>query len=273
MTKVIVIIADTHTGGYTGVCSKNGIALDTGAVITPSKFQQFLIDSWEDFFYTFVPSVTTGIKSKILVHNGDAIDGVHHESAEVVPSVQSQEQAFVEMMKPIREQYDTYIQMRGTEVHGGIAEQSTERVAELLGSLKEKSTGRYSHLEKWIDCEGVILQLSHHIETTRSVAYETSAPMRELVTVWIENSQWGMKMPDIIVRSHRHRYTCVTLPTRGQDIACIVTPSWQLKTHYTYKIDRLRMPHIGGIVIICEDKKWTLEKKLYPLPFPKIETV
>jgi hypothetical protein len=54
-----------------------------------------------------------------------------------------------------------------------------------------------------------------------------------------------------VVRSHRHRYIETVIPTaNGRAFAC-VTPSWQLRTPFSYKIPgaRLSEPQIGGLVI------------------------
>lgn len=273
--KAVVIVSDTHVGSYFGLCPAEGLRLDNGAVITPSKFQAFLYQCWLDFFDQYVPSVARNATSIALVHNGDGIDGNHHEAVDLVPSVQSQERAFVSLMQPIVNRFDYFAQVRGTEAHGGIGEQSTERTAEILKSAKDDSTGCYSWQELWLDINGVTMQFSHHISGTTSAAYETSAPMRELVATLIESAQWERPLPSLVVRSHRHRFVKVPIATKLEsDILCVVTPGWQLKTPFTYRVDRVRMPHIGGVVVTVEDKNtWTVHRKLYPLPAPKIQVI
>jgi hypothetical protein len=79
-----------------------------------------------------------------------------------------------------------------------------------------------------------------------------------------------MKLPTMFVRSHRHRFQHVILPTEMDgEFQCVVTPAWQLKTPFVERIDRMRMPHIGGVVFTIEDGKCQVKRKMYKLPGPK----
>ena len=82
----------------------------------------------------------------------------------------------------------------------------------------------------------------------------------------------------MIVRSHRHRYIKVEIPTglskgaeRGREptpiAACVVTPGWQGKTPYAWKVAgaRLQTPQFGGVVIdgsgddvVVRGRVWTV---------------
>lgn len=268
----LITVSDTHVGSLMGLCPSTGLALENGAIIQPSKFQNLINGFWKDFWYEYVPAITHGARWKGLVHNGDLIDGNHHEAVDLVPNVESQEAAGVEVLKSIVDTVDELYVIRGTEAHSGKSGQSEERIAKALGATPEESTGNYSRQEMRLDVEGVTFHFAHHIGGTSSFAYETSAPMRELTAIMIEESQWGTGLPDVIVRSHRHRYTHVSIPTKsGNDILCVITPAWQLKTGNVYRSDRVRMPHIGGIVFTLEDKTWKMHVKLYPLPRPAVE--
>ena len=57
--------------------------------------------------------------------------------------------------------------------------------------------------------------------------------------------------PDVIVRSHRHRAFETRVPTANGYGISLVTPAWQLKTPFTFRIalGRSSMPQIGGILI------------------------
>jgi len=269
--KIQIVISDTHVGSYMGLCPPDGIRLDNGAMMTPNKYQRFLWECWQDLWENWVPKTCKGAKKKILVHNGDAIQGTELRQVDAVPSEQSQKAAFVEIMKPIIKKFDDFYMVRGTEAHGRTGEQSTEELAQALKTTPEEPTGNHSRSELWLEDKenDVITNYSHHIGFTNSAAYESSAPMRELISAEIEAAQWGARLPQVIVRSHRHRYTKVVIPTnRKSDITCVITPSWQLKTVWSYKADRLRMPHIGAIAIITENGEWEIKRKLYMTPRP-----
>lgn len=266
--KSVVVISDLHIGSHSGLIAPNGIHLDNGAKQAPSKIQRYTWKCWQHFWGEFVPHHTKGAESITVVINGDAIDGNHHQAVDIVPNVAIQERAAIEILKPIAEKYQTFM-VRGTEAHGGIAEQSTERIAQALGCPKDDQDN-HSVWQLWLSIDGVIIQFAHHIGTTSSAAYETSAPMRELVAGLVEATQWGMPMADLYVRSHRHRYTSVPIPTQGdKDIQLIVTPGWQVRTPHVERIDRMRLPHIGGVVVNIEEELCQIKKKLYAMPKPR----
>ena len=215
--------------------------------------------------------MTKGVARKNIsvVANGDIIDGNHHQAVDLVPNVMTQERAAVEILRPIADKYHMYM-VRGTEAHGGKADQNTESIARQLGCVLD-TAGNNSVWQLWLDVDGVVIQFAHHIGTTSSAAYETSALMRELVAGMVEASQWDQRLPDVFVRSHRHRYNTVSVPHSGdRDIQLTVTPAWQLRTPHVERIDRMRLPHIGGVAIIVEDGKCQILKKLYEMPKPEM---
>lgn len=270
MTKAIIVVSDLHIGSYTGLLPPDGIKLDNGSITPASPVQEMLLSFWQHFWHEFVPFYTRKCKDILVEVNGDIIDGNHHEAVDLIPNVMTQRKAAVELLQPIRNKYKMAI-VRGTEAHGGKSDQDTEAIAEELDCIQDKETGNYSWWQYWVSCSDVLFQFAHHIGTTSSAAYETSAPMRELVAGLVESAQWGQRMPDVFVRSHRHRYIPVSIPAQGnKDISLYITPAWQTRTPHVERIDRMRLPHIGGIIFICEDGLCKAIKKIYELPHPTI---
>lgn len=271
MKHAIIVVSDLHVGSYTGLIPDGGYKLDSGSMITPSKGQQMLIDFWAHFWGDFVPAATRGCKRKSVVLNGDAIDGNHHNAVDLIPNLTDQRKAAFQILKPIRNKYDQFVMIRGTEAHGGKSEQDTEQIAKDLDAVMDPETGNYSWYQFWAECEGVLFQFAHHIGTTSSAAYESSAPMRELVAGLVESAQFRQRLPDIMVRSHRHRFIPISIPaSENKDISLFITPAWQLRTPHVERIDRMRLSHIGGIIFICEDGQCTMKRKIYDLPKPTV---
>lgn len=269
MRKAIVAVSDLHIGSHAGLCPKDGIHLDSGAQQAPSKYQSYLAECWEHFWGEFVREKTRGCREVSVVINGDCIDGNHHQAVDLVSNIETQEAAAVQILRPIAKKYRTFM-VRGTEAHGGKSDQNTESVARQIGCQVD-SSGAYSVYQLWLEAGGVVFQFAHHIGTTSSAAYETSAPMRELVAGMVEAAQWDQRLPDVFVRSHRHRYIPISIPRSDErDIQLIVTPGWQLRTPFVERIDRMRLPHIGGVVFIVEDGKCQVIKKLYQMPKPEL---
>ena len=262
----IVVISDTHFGS--AVALNNGCQLDDGGWYHPSVIQKKLWALWENFWdWTY-----DHIKKEpfVLVHNGDIIDGVHHRITNPVShNLTTQSRIAIQELEPHIARSERYYQIRGTEAHVGQAAQEEESIAAALGAVQDKETGCYSRWEMWMKFCGKLIHFAHHIGTTRSAAYESSAPMREIVAAFVESGQWGMKPPDFIIRSHAHRYIKVEPP----NCCIVVTPGWQLKTPLTHKIDRMRGPMFGGLLIRDGADGVYTKERIYTLKATEAVTV
>jgi hypothetical protein len=267
--KAIICIADTHVGSLSGLCPDYGFRLDGGAQFVPNRFVKEMWKVWLHFWKEYVPKVTKGADEVIVVHNGDIIDGNHHQAVDLIPNVADQEAAAIQLFKPIADRYKFYM-IRGTEAHCEKSNQSTERIAKALGCVKDETIDSSSWWQLWIDIEGVVHQFAHHIGTTSSATYESSAPMRELVAGLVEAAQWGSPMPDVVTRSHRHRYISVEIPSYKGSIKAVITPAWQLRTPNIERIDRMRIAHIGGVIYLNEEKECQIKHIIYQIQPPQI---
>jgi hypothetical protein len=270
---VIVAISDLHVGSSTGLCPAAGIAGPDGTKHMPSKFQEFLWECWTHFFKTEFERICKKVKKTVLVVNGDLVDGSHHNTINLMTnSIQCQERAAADLLKEVAGKFSRVYVVRGTEAHVQPGAQSDERIGELIGAEKDEG-GDYSRWQLWLDGSGVLFQFAHHIGTTSSAAYESSAPMRELVAGLVEAAQWGSKLPQVMVRSHRHRFIPVAIPSESGRIQIVITPAWQLRTPFVERIDRMRLPHIGGVFFIVEDNECQVKEKLYRLPLPQVASL
>ena len=77
-TKNIIVISDLHCGCQLAICPPI-VKYDSGGFYQPSPLQGKLWAMWREFWDEWVP-VATKNEGFILVVNGDAIDGVHHNS-------------------------------------------------------------------------------------------------------------------------------------------------------------------------------------------------
>jgi len=226
---------------------------------------------WEEFWGEFVPSVTRK-QPFTVVFNGDAIDGVHHNSTtQISHNLADQSATAYAILKPVVEACEgRYYHIRGTEAHVGKSAAEEERLARQLGAIPNDE-GQSARYELWKDVGGALVHLLHHIGTTGSQAYEATAVHKELVESFVEAGRWGRRPPDFIVRSHRHRHIETSIPTARGKARAVVTPAFQGKTPFVWKIPggRLSQPQFGGIVIraheddnevYTREKVWTLER-------------
>lgn len=276
----LVVISDTHCGCRLGLCPES-VGLDDGGTYHPSEFQKKLLQYWNSFWNDFVPVATRG-EPFAIVHNGDAIDGVHHNSTtQISHNLEDQSEIARVLLEPLVElAQGRYYHIRGTEAHVGKSGAEEERLARRIGALRntENQAARYDLWKKIVDPTNGsqhLIHLLHHVGTTGSSAYEATAVHKEYTESCVESARWRLPPPDVIVRSHRHRHLKIEVPTgnaatseTGKGIA-VVTPGWQGKTPFAWKIPgaRLSLPQFGGIVIratdgelFVRDKVWTIER-------------
>lgn len=260
--KTVTVISDLHIGSSVGFCPVRGITLAEGGRYEPSRFQKSTYRSFHNFI-EYSQHLGESADTRTLVINGDTIDGFHHNTVALVTNnIQVQEGAAIELLKNIAKEYDQVFVVRGTEAHVQSGAQAEERIAAAIGATPNEDQASWWQL--WLDVDGVIFNIAHHISTTSSAAYESSAVMREMTAALVEAGQWGQKLPDVIIRSHRHRYIKVAIPSIRGEIQAVVTPAWQLRTPFIERIDRMRMPHIGGIVCVVENEQCQIYGKIYP---------
>lgn len=267
-----IVISDTHCGCQFGLCPEK-VYLDGGGVYNPSKFQKVVLECWRFFWEEWVPKVTRGDDYCVIL-NGDAMDHRHHGSTtQITQNLSDQENIAYEVLAPIVEKCNgLFYFIRGTEAHTGPAAEAEEQLAKRLGTVKDEN-GNYSRYELYIKIGSCLAHFSHHIGTTGSHAYETSALMSEYANTCVDSAKWGIPTPDIVVRSHRHKHTEIRVPTAKEYGYCFVTSGWQLKTPFSYRMPggRVMTPTIGGSMIRQGDEEFFTRHKTWPIARSKTE--
>jgi hypothetical protein len=259
--RSLVVVSDTHAGCRLALVHPDGADLDGGGRYMPSKFQRQMWGLWRQFWDEWVPEVTRG-EAFDLVHNGDALDGVHHRATTQISHNMEDQQRMAEAVlrgpvEQCKRSGGTYYHIRGTEAHVGQSGEYEERLARQLGA-KPNDEGQYARFDLWKRVgtptkrvRAPLVHLLHHVGTTGSAAHESSAVNAELTAEYVEAARWGHEPPDFIVRSHRHRSIAVDMNSSKGYAAAIVTPAWQGKTPFVFKVPgaRLSEPQFGGVCI------------------------
>ena len=269
-TKNIIVVSDTHCGCQLGLCPPI-VNLDGGGTYRHSPLQSKLWKMWEHFWNVWVPMVTKN-EPYIILHNGDAVDGVHHGSVtQISHNITDQIQIARDVLYPLVNAKNCagYYHIRGTEAHVGKSGMSEEGLAKSLGAIPDENKN-YARWELWMKMNGNLIHFSHHIGTTQSANYESTAPYKEYIEALTDAARWHNQPPDVIVRSHRHRAIETRIATANGYGISLVTPAFQLKTPFTYRISlgRSSMPQIGGILIrhgdedtvFTRSKVWNIER-------------
>lgn len=274
----IVVVSDLHCGCRLGLypCTGEPPMLDEGGQFKPSKLQRVVWSWWREFWSKWVPMVCHG-EPYALVVNGDALDGVHHNAVtQVSQNLEDQRSIAEAVLKPVvtacLKAGGRYFHLRGTEAHVGPSGQHEESLARSLGADRD-GQGRAARYELWLELGNGLIHFTHHIGTTGSMHYESTAVNKELAEAYAEAGRWRRRPPDVIVRSHRHRAFEVRVPTKlGYGIS-LVTPGWQLRTPFTYRIAGARQaqPQLGGTVIRQGDRELYTRSRVWELDRPNPE--
>lgn len=272
----IIVISDTHIGCGLALCHPKGARRDEGGRYQPSGAQKFIWSVWQSFWDEWVPKATNG-EPYVVVHNGDVIEGVHHQATTPWShNLKDQSDHAYEILAPIVDKCDGhYYQIRGTEVHVGKSAKEEEALAERLGAIPNEE-GLFSRYELWFRLSGgALCNFMHHIGVTSSAQHETSAINAELSAMYNEAGRWGEEPPAVVCRSHRHRSAEIRLPSEnGRHAVSMVTPAWQLKTPHTWKIagGRITTPQLGGCLIQQIDGKIITDASIVKVGRSRVES-
>ena len=244
----------------------------------PSGLQLKLADYWDYFFDEWVPEATRN-EPWMLVINGDAIEGDHHRNRTPFSTNPVDQCRCAEMLiAPKAKKSEGLYMVRGTEAHVGKSASEEEALGKSLGAIPNRD-GQYVRWDLWKRMGGgKLAHFLHHIGTTGSQAYEATAVGKELTEEFIEAAKWRREAPDCACESHRHRYIKVEMPTgsdsgdTGSSIA-IVTPGWQGKTPFAWKIAgaRLSTPQFGGVLIRYAHGRLFTDAKIWTIGRSEIE--
>lgn len=248
MSQAAIHIAfgDMHVGCRLALMPPDGAELDAGGRYEPSPFQQKIYAIWHRAWTVWVPEITHGQRYDI-VNCGDTIDGDHHGTVtQWSHNLVDQKRAGEVLLKPVIKACKAtgghYYHLRGTEAHGGMSGQHEEDLAKSLGAMPEGGQYARDELWKWIGApkREFLGHYSHHIGVSVASQYESTAPMREIVRAFTESARWGSRVPDFLVRGHRHRHIVVPLSGakdgKRRRRFVMVVPGWQGWPPIVYRI-------------------------------------
>lgn len=261
----VVVISDMHSGCRFALCPPK-VKLDKGGNYEASDVQLILHEWWKQWWDKIVPILTKKEEYYIVI-NGDLVDGEHHGSkTQISHNLVDQTNVCKKLLEPIlrRTACKGLFIVRGTEAHSGKSAEQEEEIAQDLNSIKDEF-GDHSYYELWLQLGRFksLLHFSHHVGTTSSASYESTAVYKELVEAYNEAGRFKNTPPDAIIRSHRHRQFQIDVASGMDDeqtltgrALSIVTPAWQLKTPFAFKgvMGRSSTPQIGGYVIRSGDE-------------------
>ena len=164
-----------------------------------------------------------------LIINGDAIEGNHHRSKELLHVDEVEHaRAAIHTLEFFTEMADSVYVVEGTECHTKGWESYIGRE---LGAVRTPS-GRYSWPQLLIEIHGSLGSIQHHMPTTGRPHLEASA-MSIMTVVGQTESRWARhRVPQWFAGAHRHKKGMWT----NWDAMWMVTPAWQTLTRHARKV-------------------------------------
>lgn len=241
-----------HSGGSTALFPNRFWQFKHGNH-TPDAKQK---EMWEHFAKCaeYVKQNRKG-KRLIVIHDGDAIEGVHHHSLQAV-TFDTDEQAdiHIELMDYFLQtvnygENDKLFYVSGTEAHVGEKE---EKIAKDLQAERPSKEARiFDHLE--LELNGRLLWMIHHGKARGRGPNEGNSLRNWLRDVHFDCRKLGKRSPDLVISGHTHTPSWNVFIAREQTdfhmIHGVIAPSWQAKTRFAYKVAPVDVNEIGLVTI------------------------
>lgn len=255
-TVVIAVTSDQHCGSTVGLCPPK-ITLDDGGEYHASKAQRWLWQGWSDYWRR-VAAVRDSYKADLFtVFNGDAVDGDHHGTTQILSANPNAQAACwtSAVSIPLALGPQRLFFVRGTEAHVGKSASAEERIADGLRRDKrpivgDEDTGTASHWHLRMDVQGIRLDFAHHGRVGTRPWTKPNVTANLAAEIFYDHAAAGEPHPHLAVRSHMHQWvdTHHQHPTRVIQIA-----GWQLATAFIHRIAAGKVADIGGLILVIRD--------------------
>ena len=184
-------------------------------------------------------------KRLIVVHNGDAIEGIHHTTIQVMsPNVKDHVKIHIELMEYFLQKCG-FSPKRGDELHYVSGTESHTNYDEM------KITKHFDHINaKYYDelkmtVNGKTVWYTHHGGSAGDGASEGDGYRNWLKRIYFNNLKQSKKQPDIIFTGHVHKPIYTSYVQDYHTIHGVILPSWQMKTRYAYRAAPFQRNDIG----------------------------
>jgi hypothetical protein len=235
--ELLVVVSDLHCGSSVGLMPPDSEIVGGNTIhFGKNHHQSWLWNCWQDAQAQVGKLV--GRDPFALLCNGDATEGIHHKSPEVVASLIEHHCAMAATaLKPWADKATkTYI-TRGTECH-------THDIEGYLARLLNAETGEAR--DKWLlDIAGCRVDAAHHIGATSRAYLEASALSIVLGNARLNSIRAGHPCAQVFLRAHRH---CGGVYSDGSGMMC-VTGGWQFLTRHAHKVVGDAIPRPSVLVL------------------------
>lgn len=219
-----------------------------GKNVTPNKLQRLLYDQYIEY----AEEVGKRRKGKrlIVVKLGDSVDGVHHDTKELITQyIDEQKEINKELtdraLKAMRfGEGDSMFWVAGTPAHAGEAE---EELAKDFKVAKRNGRRVLPVLDTKIN--GVNCLFFHHGPNKGGGANKGNAVRNRLRNMYYDYRDAGREPPQLVVTADKHQHWYEPFVRPNFTMHGIISPAWQVKTDFVYKVAPEALSNIGGVII------------------------
>lgn len=262
MKTIVFLIADTHNGSTTGLMTRS--QWQGKSYYDPNPVQRIIRKQLEEGVEE-VAGLRKGNRLVVCVV-GDAIDGNHHQSVELVtPDPDEQARMHTACMLDILKtlkfgKQDKLYYVEGTEVHTG---QKEDAIARDLGAVpyilptvqNEYKDGRFVFPRLVLNVNGIRLDIAHHGGSVGKRAWTKDSAIRSVLkSIYFDCLNYCQPIPNYWIRANEHRHIHDTYSDQQGGITGIVLPALQLKTRYSHSVSGdSTLSTIGTTYIVVEE--------------------
>jgi hypothetical protein len=206
-----------------------GFTTHEGQEVGQNAVQRWLWSCWTDAWDVWLPSVV-GDAPWAMVVNGDAIDGNHHGTKQIIgPDEKDHGAMAFQCLEPlVKRASKTYV-VEGTESH---TKNSEHTLAKDLKAERDPDTSKPAWQRLSLTVNGTRCVFAHHVSTSARMYLRASALSIYLANEQLEAVNNGEEIPKVCGFAHRHTFDSYE---RSNGLA-FVTPAWQVLTRYGLKV-------------------------------------
>ncbi len=219
---------------------------------------------WREY-WARVDDRRTELKAELyVVFNGDAVEGDHHNTSEIISrNLNAQALAWTEIVKiPLALKPDRIVMTRGTAAHVGQSGTAEEKIADGLRRdkrpiISDPDTGSASWWHWRPELNGVRVDITHHGKLGLLPRTRGSGIVLYAWNILDEHATDGHPFPQLCLRGHNHK---VGDSGSACPVRVVATGAWQLGTTHVHQKQPDSLADIQGVMVPIEGPdSWAVE--------------
>lgn len=225
--RLVFVVSDTHCGSTLALMPPGFTTLE-GTVLEQNPMQKWLWKCWMDSQKWAAD--LAGKDPFVLVVNGDAVDGYHHATKQVISTDMGDHvECAIHVLRDFVSKAKKTFFIKGTEIH-------THNAEIVLGKALKTEINPETNLPAWdkltMDIGGVRCVFRHHIGTTIRRGLAGTQLSLHLAEEQVEAANAGEVIPRVLCCAHRHKFGMY----QDNNGLCVVSAPWQSLSRFAWKV-------------------------------------